>query len=50
MAIIGNGELMQERFPKRFPVKNYRRGVADFFGVILLKRRRIACEVSTLWA
>ena len=24
------------------PVKNYRRGIADFIGVILLKRRRIA--------
>ena len=23
-----------------YPVKNYRRGIADFFGVILLKRRR----------
>ena len=32
-----------------FPVKNYRRGITDFFGVILLKRRRIAGEVSTLW-
>ena len=32
------------------PVKNYWRGIADFFGVILLKRRRIAGEVSTLWS
>ena len=32
------------------PVKNYRRGIVDFFGVILPKRRRIAGEVSTLWA
>ena len=31
-------------------VTNYRRGTDDFFGVILLKRRRIAGEVSTLWA
>ena len=33
-----------------YPVKNDRRGIADLFGVILLKRRRIADEVSTLWA
>ena len=33
-----------------YQVKYYRRGIADFFGVILLKRRRIAGEVSTLWA
>ena len=33
-----------------YPVKKYRRDIADFFGVILLKRRRIAGEVSTLWA
>ena len=33
-----------------YPVKNYWRGVNDFFGVILLKRRRIAGEVSSLWA
>ena len=33
-----------------YPVKNYRRGIADFFGVILTKRRRIAGEVSTLRA
>ena len=33
-----------------YSVKNYRRGIADFLGVILLKRRRIAGEVSTLWA
>ena len=25
---------------QHFPVKNYRRGIANFFGVILLKRRR----------
>ena len=30
------------------PVKNYRRGIADFFGTILLKRQRIAGDVSTL--
>ena len=35
---------------KYYPVKNYRRGIADFICVILLKRRRIAGEVSTLWA
>ena len=33
-----------------YPVNNYRRGIVDFFGVILEKRRRIAGEVSTLWA
>ena len=27
-----------------YPVKNYSRGIADFFGVILLKRRRIAAK------
>ena len=31
-------------------LKIYRRGIANVFGVILPKRRRIASEVSTLWA
>ena len=35
---------------ENIPVKNYRRGIDDFFGVILLKCRRIDGEVSTLWA
>ena len=37
-------------WPPLNPFKNYSRGIADFFRVILMKCRLIAGEVSTLWA
>ena len=37
---IKSGVTLCTRMLVLYPVKNYRRGIADFFGVILLKRRR----------
>ena len=36
--------IVNSNFGEKYPVKNYRRGIADLFGVILLKRRRIEAK------
>ena len=43
------GKVVASYAEGRIPVKNYWRGVVGIFGMTLLKRRRIAGEVSTLY-